>query len=127
MQRAKIKILVLTAAIANLLGVAVWIVAVSASFSDDAFNVLNPGALWSVLTETRFGRAALLRMALLLLMLGVPIFVWDCRLLWRLQFLLGCAVMLSFAWTGHGSTGSGIWGSRTFRAESSGFFAASQY
>lgn len=108
--RAKLKVLVLAAAGANLLGAAVWVMALGVSFSDDAPGALNPGTLLTVLTDTRFGRAALLRMALLLLVLVLPILVRDCRWLWRSQFLLGSAVMLSFAWTGHGSTGRGIGG-----------------
>lgn len=108
--RAKLEVLVLAAASANLLGAAAWVMALGVSFSGDALDALNPGTLRTVLTETRFGRAALLRMALLLLVLLLPIFVRNCRVLWRSQFLLGCAVVLSFAWTGHGSTGRGIGG-----------------
>jgi putative copper resistance protein D len=60
-----------------------------------------------VFSETRFGRACLWRLGLLLISLAA---CWSfARLsnLWRVQVALGTLVLATFAWTGHGAMDSG--------------------
>ena len=102
--------LVRVAAIVTLVGATAWLIGESLLISDDSAEALTPAALWLVTSGTRFGLACAVRIALLVLMLIVPSVIRRPRALWRVQAFLGAAVTMSFAWTGHGATGSGTSG-----------------
>jgi len=93
----------LVAAVTALNGALLWVMAETAAMSGDTADAINPAALWTVLSETRFGLACLLRIALLALSVGVCLAVSRLKVLWWAQVLLGVAISLSFAWTGHGA------------------------
>jgi putative copper resistance protein D len=102
--------LIRVAAIVTFVGAVAWLIGESLSISDSAVEALSPAALWLVLSGTRFGLACAVRMALLVLMLVVPSVIRRPRALWGVQAILGAAVTMSFAWTGHGAMGSGASG-----------------
>lgn len=60
-----------------------------------------------VITETRFGAVLALRVVLLATLLVTCIFLRSVRRLAAVASFLGSLVVASFAWTGHGSMGSG--------------------
>lgn len=91
------------AAGAGLLGAVVWLMAETVVMSGAASDATNPSALWAIVSETRFGLACSVRILLLLLSLGVCFVVNRPQVLWWFLLLLGGAVSLSFAWTGHGA------------------------
>jgi putative copper resistance protein D len=99
--------LVRVAAIVTFVGAVAWLTGESLSFNDSAAEALSPAALWIVLSGTRFGLACAIRMVLLIFVLIIPSVMRHERAQWRVQLLLGTAVTLSFAWTGHGATDSG--------------------
>jgi copper resistance protein D len=99
--------LVRVAAIVTFVGAVAWLVGESLSFSDSAAEALSPATLWIVLSGTRFGLVCAVRMVLLVFVLTIPRVMAHDRPKWRLQLLLGTAVTLSFAWTGHGAMGKG--------------------
>jgi copper resistance protein D len=104
------KQILLIAAIAGLAGVMAWVMAQTALISDHAADALDPFALSSILTETRFGRICLLRLVLL----GTSIVILWClprgTRLWLMEATLGGVVLASFAWTGHGAADEGFAG-----------------
>ena len=102
--------LLLVAATVALLGSLIWVMAETASMGDSPSDAVNPAALWMILSDTRFGRACLTRIALLFLSLIVSLSIPTSKRLWILQALFGGAVTLSFAWTGHGAVDRGIAG-----------------
>jgi putative copper resistance protein D len=102
--------LIRVAAIVTFVGAVAWLIGESLSISDSAVEALSPAASWLVLSGTRFGLACAVRMALLVLMLVVPSVIRRPRALWGVQAILGAAVTMSFAWTGHGAMGSGASG-----------------
>ncbi|MDP9087722.1 MAG: copper homeostasis membrane protein CopD [Pseudomonadota bacterium] len=95
--------LLLAAAATALIGALVWVMAETAVMSGDSADAINPAALWTVLSETRFGLACLFRIALLALSVSVCLAVSRRKMFWWAQVLLGGAISLSFAWTGHGA------------------------
>jgi copper resistance protein D len=102
--------LIRVAAIVTFVGAVAWLIGESLSISDSTVEALSPAAFWLVLSGTRFGLACAVRMALLVLMLVVPSVIRRPRALWGVQAILGAAVTMSFAWTGHGAMGSGASG-----------------
>lgn len=96
--------LLLVAAVCALVGACLWLLAEAASMRGDSADAISPGALWMVASETRFGVACSVRIALLLLAVGACLVVDRPKWLWRLQAGLGGAITMSFAWTGHGAT-----------------------
>jgi putative copper resistance protein D len=92
---------VLIAAAGAFLGVVWWIAAQAAIFFPNA-GPFDRDAIGILLTETRFGRVALLRAGLLVLAIIVVLLFAPRRAIWILLSVLGAAVLASFAWTGHG-------------------------
>lgn len=88
-------------------GTALWVMASTASFSGELKDFINPSAVWLVFSETRFGRACLWRVGLLLISLAASCAVRRLETLWPLQSGLGALVIATFAWTGHGAMDSG--------------------
>ncbi len=99
--------LVQTAAVTVLVGAIVWVLAETASMSDLPTDSIDIAALWIVLSQTRFGLACLVRLGLIMLALVTALSLRRARLLWTLEAALGCAITLSFAWTGHGASDMG--------------------
>lgn len=99
-------VLVVSATIA-LAGSLFWIMAETALFSDQGADAFNPVAVWTVLWETRFGRACLLRMLLLVACLALLLASRHSRPLALLQSFMGAAVLATFVWTGHGAMDRG--------------------
>jgi putative copper resistance protein D len=93
----------LTAASVALLGALIWVMAETASMTGEAGDAVNPTALWTVMSETRFGRACCGRIALLTLSVIACLAITRAKVLWIVQATLGGATTVSFAWTGHGA------------------------
>ncbi len=71
---------------------------------ESASAAFDPAAVRSLATGTRFGRAALARLVLLLAALAaLALFARP----WRATAVLGLLATLSFAWTGHGAADDG--------------------
>jgi len=102
-------VLLIAAAIA-LVGAFAWVMAETASFSDETSDAFRPAALWTVLSETRFGRACLVRIGLLILSIVASLCVSRPRALWIVQIIVGGAVTASLGWTGHGAVDRGLAG-----------------
>ncbi len=94
---------VLTAASVALLGALIWVMAETASMTGEASDAVNPTALWTVMSETRFGLACCGRIALLTLSVIACLAMRRVKVLWIVQAILGGATTVSFAWTGHGA------------------------
>ena len=94
---------VLGAVLIALIGALAWVMAETVQMSGEGADAIRPAAVWTVLSQTRFGLACLMRMVLLMLSLGACLAITCPILLWRIQVILGGAITLSFAWTGHGA------------------------
>jgi len=97
------RLLVLIAASVALLGALIWVMAETASMTGETRDAVNPTALGTVLTETRFGRACFARIAVLTLSVIACFGIARAKVLWIVQSILGGAATVSFAWTGHGA------------------------
>jgi copper resistance protein D len=93
-----------------LFGALAWVMAETALISNSTNDAFHPAALWIILSETPFGRACLVRIALLILSIVVSISIARSKMFWIVQSILGGAVTGSFAWTGHGAVDRGLWG-----------------
>jgi putative copper resistance protein D len=102
--------LLLLAAGMALVGTALWVMAETASFGETWHSALDPASLWTVLWGTRFGRACLIRMALLAVSIGVALAVRLGKAACVAQLTLGIVSAATFAWTGHGATDTGVAG-----------------
>lgn len=109
--------LLLSAAVLALSGTVAWVMAETASFSESWHDAFDPSALWTVLWETRFGRACLLRMALLAASITLAIALQRAKPLWVTQWVLGTAAAATFAWTGHGAMDAGPAGATHLTAD----------
>jgi putative copper resistance protein D len=91
------------AALVALAGVLVWLMAETVAMSGDPADAAHASALWMVASETRFGLACCVRIALLLLAVGACFAISSLKVLWWVHVALGAAITMSFAWTGHGA------------------------
>jgi putative copper resistance protein D len=105
------------ALIVTALSGAAWLFLVAQSISDQLFeNVFSQGILWTVLSETDFGRDWLVRLALTCLLgaLFIP-FLSTKRApagwVSAIAVLAAAALVGTLAWAGHAVGGSGIEGS----------------
>lgn len=108
--------LVRIGAAVGLAGVVIWLMTQAASLGDGPADAWIPGKVWAVATDTGFGRAALVRLGLLLLAFALSL----ARLQmppWRTLATLGLAAGASFAWTGHGSADDGTRGAAHLGAD----------
>ena len=87
-----------------------WLMAETASLTGDAKNALDWPSLWSIVSDTGFGRSGALRVGALALSATLLLVLPNSRRLWGLQALLGGTLVASFAWTGHGSMDVGAAG-----------------
>jgi putative copper resistance protein D len=94
---------ILIAASITLFGAVIWVMAETVSMSGETSDAINPTALWTVLWETRFGLACFARIGLLTLSLVACLAIIRLKMLWVVQTILGGAMTVSFAWTGHGA------------------------
>jgi copper resistance protein D len=94
---------ILIAASIALVGAVIWVMAETVSMSGETSDAINPAALWMVLSETRFGLACCARITLLALSLVAVLAIDRVKVLWIVQTILGGAITVSFAWTGHGA------------------------
>jgi putative copper resistance protein D len=101
------RVLLLAAAVA-LFGAIAWVMAETASLGGEASDAISPAALWTILSETRFGHACLVRIALLILSMIASVSIPRPKRQWVVQVILGGAVTASFAWTGHGAADLGL-------------------
>ena len=97
------------AAVLALLGAIWWVLAQTASIFSDP-GTFGAGAVWTVLTGTRFGRAAFWRIGLIVVSLATLLLLPSGKRAWITQAVLGSGIVASFAWTGHGATDEGAAG-----------------
>jgi copper resistance protein D len=86
-----------------------WVLAETASIFSDP-GQFGSGAIWTVLSGTGFGRAAFLRIVLIGTAIASMLSLSPGRPAWIAQSVLGGAIVVSFAWTGHGVEGDGAAG-----------------
>jgi putative copper resistance protein D len=85
-----------------------WFMAQTAALTGDPQDAVHGAVLWSVVTDTRFGKFGVLRIALLALsMIALRALPFSKKLM-RGQALLGAAVVASFAWSGHAASQQGF-------------------
>jgi copper resistance protein D len=104
-----LKHVVTAAGIVSFAGAIWWVLAETAMIFSDP-GQFTPDAIWTVLTGTGFGRAAFLRIILIALAITVPFIIRPYRRARVAQTILGGAVVVSFAWTGHGVKDEGTAG-----------------
>lgn len=97
------RLMALIAALVALIGALFWLAAETALMNDDPGAALNPTVLWTILTETRFGLACSGRIFLLLLSIAANVAIGHASGHRVTQAILGAAITMSFAWTGHGA------------------------
>ncbi len=98
------------AAVTGMVGVLIWVMAQTASVSDQASDGFNPVVVWSILTEARFGRTSLLRIILLATCLLLLAAFRFSRAQWLGVAALSGITVASLAWTGHGTKDEGMAG-----------------
>ena len=97
------------AAVVILAGGVLGLALEAAAMTDKPADVFRPAAWWDVLTGSRFGAAMGVR--LILTTLALPLTLAPAGHGPRIaQALTGAAVMVSFAWTGHGAMDEGMGG-----------------
>jgi putative copper resistance protein D len=105
------------AALTLLFGTLAWLIGETAQLSEDPAHAIDVAQLWMIASGTRFGRICLLRMALeLLCLLAFPCIARP-RTLWRVLTAIRALVLMSFAWTGHGSMDGGLTGAAHLGAD----------
>ena len=104
------RLVLLLSALTGMVGVALWILAQTASISDRASDAFNPFIVFGILTETHFGRVCLVRLCLLVACVFFWRFLRFGPRLWLLLALLSGGAVASFAWTGHGNKDDGLAG-----------------
>jgi copper resistance protein D len=100
--------IVALSALAAVVGTVAWVMASAASFSDEPKNAFDPSSVWFVFSETRFGRACLVRVGLSLIALAASWGISSLRSLFVALVALGALINGTFAWTGHGAMDSGL-------------------
>lgn len=99
------------AAVAAAVSTLAWVMLQTASMSGDPKAAVDPAALWAFLSETPFGRAALLRMFAAGLGFSILVAVpRPSRSLWSVTAGLGAVAVTSLAWSGHGASEDGAGG-----------------
>lgn len=99
------------AAAAALMASVLWLMSEAATLSGQSADALNVAAVWSVVTDTHFGRVGALRCVVLaVILLGLTTLGLRGQRIWVLRSVLAGAVVCSLAWTGHGNIDSGLSG-----------------
>ena len=99
--------IVAISALAAAVGTVVWVMASTALFSGEPTDAISLPAVWLVFSETRFGRACLWRVGLLLVSFAASCSITRPKNLCSVQAALGTLVIATLAWTGHGAMSSG--------------------
>ena len=102
-------LVLLIAALSAVLGVVWWVRVQAAIFFPEA-STFDSEPISILLTETAFGRVALLRIGLIVTALATLFLLRSGKALWALQTILGAMLSASFAWTGHGVFDEGLAG-----------------
>src|SRR5260370_37904766 len=98
------------AALAALLSAVLWFPSVSASMTGTLDGVLNPDAVWSVLSHPSFGKVWMARLALaavILVLISAPVRSLTENLNWLVPALCG-GLLVSLAGAGHTPVEDGI-------------------
>jgi copper resistance protein D len=92
------------AAAIALLGSALWLMSEAAALSGNPADALDRGAIWSVISGTRFGCIGAIRCAVLALIL-ITLLANDRpgRRIWLMRSGVAAIIVASMAWTGHGN------------------------
>lgn len=91
------------------LGAVASLLAQTAAMAGDAAAAMDPDTLRSVVTESAFGTAILVRLAASIAALIATVMRPGIRL-WSSLALLGAVALASFAWSGHGAADDGAAG-----------------
>jgi putative copper resistance protein D len=90
-----------------LAGTALGLVAQTGVLAGSLAEAIKPDTLTVVVTQMSFGRAALARLAMAAILLGVLAVMRPGAGLWRVSVLAGGAICVSMAWMGHGGATPG--------------------
>jgi putative copper resistance protein D len=82
----------------------------TASLTGELSNAIDWPSLWSIISDTGFGKIGAMRIVVLTCAIILLRVLRSFRGLWILQAAIGALVVASFAWTGHGSMDSGAAG-----------------
>jgi putative copper resistance protein D len=100
----------LVSVLTGIAGVMIWILAQTASISEQPSDAFNPIVVFGIMSETHFGRVCLVRIGLLAACLFLLWFLKFGPRLWMSLSLLSGGAVASFAWTGHGNKDDGLAG-----------------
>jgi putative copper resistance protein D len=103
------RLLIVVSAIAIAASVA-WFMAQTAALTGDPKDAVHGTVLWSVVTDTRFGKFSVLRIVLPMLSMIALCAIPLSRKLMLVQACVGAAVVASFAWSGHAASQQGFAG-----------------
>jgi putative copper resistance protein D len=98
----------LVASLVALLTAFAWLALESASMADDWSAALDPGAIGAVLTDTAFGHAWALHLALAAALVAVVAFGLHAR--WAVTSLVSAALLASLGLVGHAAMQTGVEG-----------------
>lgn len=104
------KPLLMSSALLLFSGALLSLAAQSATMNGIALDKLDVPSVSLVLTDTNWGHAITVRIALSLLTLMTVTIFKPSRHLWQVTCLLGALLLASFAWTGHGASTQGAGG-----------------
>jgi copper resistance protein D len=99
---------VLIASLVALLTAMLWLALESASMANDWSAAIDPGAIGAVLTDTAFGHAWALHLALAAVLVAVAAF--DPRARWAATSLVSAALLASLGLVGHAAMQTGAEG-----------------
>jgi copper resistance protein D len=99
--------LLVVSALVTIAGTILWVMAEAVLFSGDPADGTDPATVWLVFSGTRFGRACLLRIGLLVVAIVTLVPASQGRSLQVIQVVLAAAIVATSAWTGHGAATAG--------------------
>ncbi len=103
----RIRRLAVAASLIALAAACAWLSLEAASMADDPSAAVDPGAIGAVLTDTVFGRAWMLHLALAAALV-VAVFVWSDR--WAAIAVLSGLTLASLGLVGHAAMQTGVEG-----------------
>ena len=119
--------LIAAAAALGLLGALGWLMAETAAFAETPAAAFDRAQLWSVATQTGFGRAVLLRFGIFALALLMSPARPRGERYWHALAVMGAVASASFAWSGHGIRDDGVAGALHLAADVLHLLAASAW
>jgi copper resistance protein D len=105
--RRGLRRVLVAAALVAIAGTILWVMSEAVLFSGDPADGTDPAGVWLVFSGTRFGRACLWRIGLLVVSIAALVFTSNSRSHQAMQVGLAGAIMATFAWTGHGAATAG--------------------